>query len=622
MIFYHGTLALFKKDVDSGRIADKIEESFLSHGFHHNNPKEHAAYVNSLRVRRDVLCDKDAKMNQNLKIAIEFKVPNTSKRVDFLITGYDELGEENAVIIELKQWTECEKTDLENLVYAYVAGRKRNLSHPSYQAYSYAQRIKNFNQTVQEKPVNLYPCAYCHNYEERWKEEIEDPRYDEVMKDAPLFLSRDRLKLRRFIKKYIKNPDKGEILYQIDNGKIRPSVELQDAISKLLHGNKEFHRIDEQQVAFSVIKDLILKSYGKKTKHTIIVKGGPGTGKTVIARNLLSDLICDKKKEGLNVCYVSKNAAPRNVYAKRLIQDNFRMSYISNLFKGSGSFVDAKENEFDCILADEAHRLNAKSGLYGNQGENQIKEIIHASKVSVFFIDEDQIVTAKDIGSVDEIRKWAKEEGSIVHEGEDLELVSQFRCNGSDGYLCFLDNLLQIRETANMDREDRDYDVKVYDDPVLFREDLRKKNERNNKSRRVAGYCYPWVSKRNPLLYDIVLENGFRAQWNFNDTKTWAIDKDSFDQVGCIHTCQGLEFDYVGVIIGKDLIYRNGEVLTVPSERAKTDISLKGCHDRKKADKIIRDTYKTLLTRGQKGCYIYCEDKSLASYIKKCLKQS
>ena len=298
------------------------------------------------------------------------------------------------------------------------------------------------------------------------------------------------------------------------------------------------------------------------------------------------------------------------------------MSYISNLFKGSGSFVDAKENEFDCILADEAHRLNARSGLYGKQGENQIKEIIHASKVSVFFIDEDQIVTAKDIGSVDEIRKWAKEEGSIVHEGEDLELVSQFRCNGCDGYLCFLDNLLQIRETANVDREDRDYDVKVYDDPVRLREDLRKKNERNNKSRRVAGYCYPWVSKRNPLLYDIVLENGFRAQWNFNDTKTWAIDKDSFDQVGCIHTCQGLEFDYVGVIIGKDLIYRNGEVLTVPSERAKTDISLKGCHDRKKADKIIRDTYKTLLTRGQKGCYIYCEDKRLSSYIKKCLKQS
>lgn len=622
MIFYHGTLAQFKGDVDSGRIADKIEDSFLAHGFHHNNPKEHAAYVNSLRVRRDVLCDKDAKMNQNLTIAIEFKVPNTSKRVDFLITGYDELGEENAVIIELKQWTECEKTDLKNLVYAYVAGRKRNLSHPSYQAYSYAQRIKNFNQTVQEKPVNLYPCAYCHNYEERWKEEIEDPRYDEVIKDAPLFLSRDRLKLRRFIKKYIKNPDKGEILYQIDNGKIRPSVELQDAISKLLHGNKEFNRIDEQQVAFSVMKDLILKSYGKKTKHTIIVKGGPGTGKTVIARNLLSDLICDKKKEGLNVCYVSKNAAPRNVYAKRLIKDNFRMSYISNLFKGSGSFVDAKENEFDCILADEAHRLNAKSGLYGNQGENQIKEIIHASKVSVFFIDEDQIVTAKDIGSVDEIRKWAKEEGSIVHEGEDLELVSQFRCNGSDGYLCFLDNLLQIRETANVDREDRDYDVKVYDDPVLLREDLRKKNERNNKSRRVAGYCYPWVSKRDPSLYDIVLENGFRAQWNFNDTKTWAIDKDSFDQVGCIHTCQGLEFDYVGVIIGKDLIYRKGNVLTVPSERAKTDISLKGCHDKKKADKIIRDTYKTLLTRGQKGCYIYCEDKRLSSYIKKCLKQS
>lgn len=202
-------------------------------------------------------------------------------------------------------------------------------------------------------------------------------------------------------------------------------------------------------------------------------------------------------------------------------------------------------------------------------------------------------------------------------------MISQFRCNGIDGYLAFLDNLLEIRETANYDIKDLDYDFKVFDSPTELREELRKKNEINNKSRIVAVYCYNWVSKKNKELYDIILEDDFKARWNLNEDKTYAISENSFDQIGCIHTVQGIEFEYVGVIIGKDLIYNENKVVTDSKARAKTDQSLKGSskteNPEKLRDEIIRNTYKTLMTRGQKGCYIYCEDKELSNYIKRVI---
>ena len=156
---------------------------------------------------------------------------------------------------------------------------------------------------------------------------------------------------------------------------------------------------------------------------------------------------------------------------------------------------------------------------------------------------------------------------------------------------------------------------------------LLEKNKISNKARMLAGYCYDWITKNDihSDKYDIVLEDDFKARWNFSNTTTWAIDENSFEQVGCIHTSQGLEFDYVGVIIGKDLIYRNGHVITDYTKRAKTDNSLKGIKSSKNfalADKIIRNTYRTLLSRGQKGCYVYCEDKELSEYIKSVIKNN
>ncbi|MFA5235743.1 MAG: DUF2075 domain-containing protein [Bacilli bacterium] len=494
----------------------------------------------------------------------------------------------------------------------YVAGAKRVVVHPSQQAYSYAKLIENFNETIREENINLIPCAYLHNYDTAYIDQITGPQYDEIIQEAPIFIGEDRGKLSGFIAANVQNKSKKNLFDIIEHGKLKPSKALQDAVGLIMNGNQEFVLIMEQQVAYATVLKLVEKYIDDERKHTVIVKGGPGTGKSVVAVNLLAKLIANGKSAN----YVTKNSAPRHAFSNSLIGGKYKLSYLKNLFRGSGSYYQTKYNTFDCLIVDEAHRLKLKSGYQSNLGENQVKEIINASKISVFFIDEDQMVTTSDIGTVEEIKKWADFYGSKIHESEDLNLVSQFRCNGSDGYLAFLDNLLGVRETANKAFEKEfDYDLRIFDDPNEMYTALKEKNV-NNKARMIAGYTYEWISKNNKMAYDIVLKNGFKKQWNFT-TDSFATDPDSFEQVGCIHSTQGIEFEYVGIIIGLDLRYENGRVITDKTKAAQSDGSsgVRRTRNEQLADRIIRNTYRTLLSRGQKGCFVFCEDDGLNKYL-------
>lgn len=613
MIVYQGSSREFKADVINGVISDRINNIFEELGLPKESYSEYTSWKNSLPRMAMIL--NDPRISDDVEVAIEFQIPLTSKRVDFMIAGSNG-DSDNVVVVELKQWDKCKATSRENIVLAYTGGAEREVPHPSQQAYAYAKLIENFNEDIFNENISLIPCAYLHNYEEKYKDEIYHPKYSEAIEAAPIFLMQNSLDLQAFIAKYVNKPSNKKLYDIIDHGKLKPSKALQDAIGSILNGNEEFIMIDEQLVAYSTILKLVQNCINDNTKHTVIVKGGPGTGKSVIAINLLSKII----NSGYTCNYVSKNMAPRRAFSDSLLKGKFKLSYLKGLFKGSGSYIDVPVNTFDCLLCDEAHRLNEKSGMYHHLGENQVKEIINAAKISVFFIDEDQIISSQDIGSIEEIKKWAKQLGSKVHYGTSLELKSQFRCNGSDGYLAFLDSVLGIRDTANSMYFDLDYDIQAIDDPNKMKEMLREKNH-NNKARMIAGYCYPWNSKNDKTKFDIYLENGFKAQWNFT-TDTFALDKASFEQVGCIHSTQGLEFDYVGIIIGNDLRYENGKVITDRTKRAKSDATIHGLKGRtikekeEHADKIIRNTYKTLLSRGKYGCYVYCEDKALAAHIR------
>ena len=565
----------------------------------------------------------DSNIPSDVGVAIEYNIPQTSKRVDFLISGYGKDNKGNVIIVELKQWEKLQAIEgQEAIVETFTGGANRRVVHPSYQAWSYAALIKDYNEYVQDADIELHPCAYLHNYPRVENDPLDAKQYKEVLADAPAFTYGQRDALRNFIKKSIITGDNEDALVKIEHGKIRPSKQLQDSISGMLKGNKEFIMLDEQKVVYENILSLSTKCQKDGKKRTIIVEGGPGTGKTVVAINLLAELT----KRNQFVQYVSKNAAPRTVYGYKL-KGTMKKSSVDNLFKGSGCYTEAPMNSVGTILADEAHRLNEKSGMFQNMGENQIKEIIHASRCSVFFIDESQRVTTSDIGSIAEIEKWAERENSEVIK---MELVSQFRCNGSDGYLAWIDDVLQIRDTANYDLEGIDYDIRICDSPKEMEHIVIEKNRIRNRARILAGYCWNWPKDtRNDVNYHDIKIGDYGISWNLDGGDAFAINPDSVHEAGCIHTSQGLEFDYVGVIIGDDMRYENGEIVTDYSKRAKTDQSMKGIKGLAKddpekasqlADEIIKNTYRTLMTRGMKGCYVYCTDSELAAYLKERLK--
>ncbi|MFZ4401421.1 MAG: DNA/RNA helicase domain-containing protein [Bacteroidales bacterium] len=620
MIVYQSTKSGFLNDILSNNISDIIHTAYYERLGRHTSQNEVNSWTNSMLYMNNILSD--PKIPDNAGISIEFQIPLTSKRIDFIITGLDDFKNEQVIIIELKQWSKAQLTDKDAIVITRFQHGDSETAHPSYQAWSYASMIYNFNSTVQDEKITLKPCAYLHNYNP--DNVITNKLYKYYIEKAPVFLKPDAIKLRDFIKNHIKYGDNKDILYKIENGRIRPSKQLVDSLSSMLLGNTEFIMIDDQKVVFEKALSIAKKLKTDK-KYVLIVEGGPGTGKSVVAINLLVNLY----KYDLVTKYVSKNSAPREVYSTKLSGIKTKTE-ISNLFGGTGSFIDVEPNTFDVLLVDEAHRLNLKSGLYQNLGDNQIEEIINASRFSVFFVDDDQQIHIKDVGSCKYIETVAKMNGAVVSK---LKLESQFRCNGSDGFLSWLDNTLQIKETANIKLSSNEFDFKVFSDLNELRRIIFEKNQINNKSRLVAGYCWDWISSKDNTKTDINFpEFNFGMKWNLKkDGSKWIIGDDSVNEIGCIHTCQGLELDYVGVIIGNDLRVENNCIITDVLKRSSNDKSVTGIKKLLKenkakaldiADKIIKNTYRTLMTRGMKGCYVYCCDNNLSDYIQSRIEEN
>lgn len=623
MIVYDGLKSDFLKSVDNDTIALEIERNILEKMGKHTVSNEFVSWDNSMQYMYKVM--NDPEIPYDAGVAIEYNIPQTAKRVDFMISGYDINGYPGMVIIELKQWSKLNKVDNSDaLVETFTGNSLRKVVHPSYQVWSYAQLISDYNSAVQDRKVTLTPCAYLHNYIRRDKDPIDDIQYENYTEAAPVFTKGQVSNLRSLIKKCINKGDKKEVLYLVEHGAIRPSKSLQNSISSMIAGNQEFVLIDEQRVVYEEIMKISEKCQKDHQKRTVICKGGPGTGKSVIAVQLLAELTLRDQF----VQYVSKNQAPRQVYLQKL-KGAKKLTGVENMFKGSSIYVDVGQNQINTLIVDEAHRLEERSQYTKKTGkENQIKEIIHSACCSVFFIDENQRVTMSDIGSIEEIKKWADFEESEVIE---MELVSQFRCNGSNGYLAWIDDLLEIRETANYDLDGIDYDIRLCDDPDEMRRIIFEKNKVSNRARVLAGYCWKWEkSKQNDPDYHDIKIGEFEMSWNLG-TGIYAIDETSVNQAGCIHTTQGLEFDYVGVIVGDDMRFENGHVITDFSKRASTDQSIKGLKKlfkenpeeaNARADEIIKNTYRTLLTRGMKGCYIYCTDTGLQEYFRRRIKKS
>lgn len=628
MIIYQSSKAGFIHDVEQNALAPRLQSAFLAKTG--SIPSDSRVWADEYSRFSTAL--RNAAVEDDVQIAIEYHISAAGRfRIDVLLTGNDG-ATDNGVIIELKAWDTAGFSTIIDLVHAPIGGGTLK-QHPCVQARSYKGLITRFNQDIRERGIGLHSAAYLFNLHRRNPEPLEDPRYHGILADTKLFLAGDVEQLKRYIEELVPKRPKQDVLFYLENGRLKPAPELVTRVHHMLEGNEEFQLIDEQNEAFQIIRHAVMKAKNLDERHVFVVKGGPGTGKSVIAVRLLAEIL----KGGRAGFFMAPNAAFRNTLIEYLTKGNngYREDGQA-LFQSPWRFHQAdykRDKKYDVLVVDEAHRLKGK-GAYQYKGESMVEDMVRAARVSVFFIDEGQRVSWQDIGSIGAIKAAAEKFDVTYHE--PLPLVAQFRCSGSDGYLNWLDDVLQIKTTGNFDGwQAGQYEFKVFDRAEDLHAALKAKNT-ENRARLIAGYSWEWptAGRERGTRTMHVRADGLALPWNFNDSN-WATSPDGLEQVGCIHTSQGLEFDWLGVLIGPDLLYKDGRVVGDPAKRASTDVSLKGWKSqlaaaagnpdaeqaiRARVQAIIKSTYKVLLSRGRKGCYVWCADTALREYLKARLK--
>lgn len=613
MIIYQNSVTGFQSDVDNNQIADKIEQEFIEKIGHTVSPSEKSSWNNSLYRMGTIV--RLSKLPDTCWILIEYNIPSTSKRIDFLICGHDQHNQKNFIIVELKQWEKATTTDMPYLVNTFIHGNYHDVAHPSYQAYSYKHFLCDMSTAVYEKNIHPYSCAYLHNYKAGKKEPLLDKKYAEFYLDTPIFFKDDAPKLEKFFHEYVGRGNGDTIVQDFVSSKIKPSKKFIEYVSDLFQHNPAYILLDEQVIAYENIMKYACAS-DKRT--TIIVNGGPGTGKSVVAMNVFVDLL----KSGKNALFVAPNSSFKTAMIDVLAWHKVKAkNRLMKIFSGSTKFCEVSPLSYDVLIVDEAHRLKAK-GTYMYKGDSQVEDVIKASRVNVFFIDDEQRIRPNDEGSMDYVESVAKKNHSEVIK---VELKAQFRCSGADGFVNWVEHTLQIRDTANFDGWDKEsFEFKIMDSPQDLEKYIQRKRINGYTARIVAGFAWPWTAAKdgNPdaEIADVkIAEYGYARPWNSrHDQYTWAIDESKSHQIGCIHTSQGLEFDYVGVILGRDIYYDpdthtvNGDYENYYDKTGKSGL-------RNKPDELtqyIKNIYRVLMTRGIKGCTIFCCDKNLQAYMK------
>nr|MCR5073924.1 DUF2075 domain-containing protein [Clostridiales bacterium] len=441
MIIYRESIGTFISQCFDGTgaldIGSIISDQMRLSGISYFGVSQVNAWNASLPEMARVLSESD--IDRDIDVAVEYKLVQSRDRIDFLICGNDDAGHENVVVVELKQWSQARPTHKQYFVNTFGGGGEGDYWHPSYQAYNYAQILVNFNEYVRNRKVGLPSCSYLHNMAEGNSVLLDDRKRYPLVEIAPVFYRGQKKQLSSFISRYVKKPNK-KLLYEIEDSRIVPSKYLAEMLSSSINGNPFFSYDEAQATSVAQIVETAVDSAKYGGKRTIIIKGGAGTGKSVVAINALGQMINNKESgHRLNAVYVTANAAPRTLYSEELVSGDFTKSTISGLFKYPTVFCRVGEDEYDCALVDEAHRVfDFKGGVGITSGTHVLDDIIRGSRVSVFFIDSDQAVTTTDFATIDRIKDAAERMHSKVIEGKELELKTQFRVTGGEMYISFI----------------------------------------------------------------------------------------------------------------------------------------------------------------------------------------
>jgi hypothetical protein len=617
MRLYSGSTTQFIDDTVRNQIAEKLRTAFFEHFRYYPGQAEVGAWRNSLRAFSQVLDHGDLKDHG---IIVEYQLPLTSKRLDCLVCGRDAVGSDQAVIVELKQWEKCTKSETDDTVVTWVGGAHREVLHPSVQVGQYAMYLQDFHSAFYEDhPVGLGACSYLHNYTPVKDDFLYHQSFKQALKHWPVFNADDYLSITGFLQSRLGRGKGLEVLQRIERSKLRPSKNLMDHVAAVIKGKREYVLLDEQLVVYNRVLACAREGFHSRTRSVILVKGGPGTGKSVIAMNLLGDLLT----KGYNAQYATGSRAFTETLRKIIGPRG------STQFKYFNSYGDAEANDVDVLVADEAHRIRENSfSRYtpkkDRSDRRQIDELMRVAKVGVFFIDDDQIVRPGEVGTSELIRKHAETAGSTLHE---YVLEGQFRCAGSDAFVNWVNNTLGIHRTANVIWERKEeFDFRIFAGPEEVEAAIRGKVSKGATGRMTAGFCWPWSAPEdNGQLVEDVIVGRYRRPWNAKPEARrlaagipkavhWAHDLNGINQVGCIYTAQGFEFDYVGVIFGKDLRYDldTQEWKGYPEESHDSVVK----KSKERFVDLVKNTYRVLLSRGMKGCYICFLDKDTERFFR------
>lgn len=618
MRLYQGSSKEFITDNQQNLIVEKLSSEFFKHFRQNPQSSEALSWKNSLKEVSTIF---NRLQFYDHGVLLEYQLPLTSMKLDCLICGKDELNQENAVIIELKQWTETLDAEGENEVSVHWGNEYRELLHPSSQVGQYATYLSNTH-TAFQSDINLSACAYLHNYIHSDNDALLKSKFDNVRNDFPVFFKNQASILEQYLLDKLKKGDGLPTLEKIVNGNYQPSKKLMIEVGNVLKSKSPYVLLDNQLIVFDKVKSLVQNADNTNLKTAVIVKGGPGTGKSVIALHLLTYFL----KLGKIAHYATGSKAFTETFREMFGKKSHEV------FKYFNNYQEAQKDTLDLLICDEAHRIRESSGNRFQKKTTaknvpQLYEILKVAKISVFFIDDNQIVRPGEIGSIAYVKEYAKSKNVQVIE---FELESQFRCNGSDGFINWLNNTLAIKNTANViwnEGDESTFDFRILKSPIELENIINDRINEGNTGRMVAGYCWSWSEpdKFGNLISDVKIGD-YQKPWNakpINNIKLapgipkaslWATDPNGINQIGCVYTAQGFEFDYVGVIIGKDLIYNLENAAWVGNPNESFDMPVK--RNKVLFLNYIKNTYKILLTRGMKGCYVYFENKEAELFFK------
>jgi uncharacterized protein len=608
---YAGTSRQFIDDAYYGAIARKLEAAFLRHYRHRPGPGEVRSWQHSLTSMSMVL--QRAGLTDH-GVVLEHQLPLTSKRLDCMVLGRDEGRRDQAVVVELKQWDSTEPSEVERCVVTYVGRGMRDVLHPSVQVGQYAQYLTDYHEAFVEEQVGLAACAYLHNLQFDAADELFSDKHRAVLEAYPLFTGDQGDELAAFLAARLEHGEGDEVLHRVLASPVRASRKLLEHTAAMIEGQQVFTLLDEQLVVFESVLAAARMAVHRAGKSVILVRGGPGTGKSVVALHLMGQL----SKLG----YDAQHATGSRSFTGNVRRIVGRRA--ANQFRYFNNYALADEDAVQVLVMDEAHRIRASSATRftpkaSQSGEAQVDELMKAAEVGVYFLDDLQVVRPNEVGSAELIREAAARWGAELKE---FELEAQFRCAGSDGFVNWVDHMLGIRQTANdlWDPDDEAFDFGLVDSVLDLEAWVRSMAAAGNTARLVAGFCWPWSNPRpDGTLEQDVIVGSWRMPWNARPdagrlargipkSDYWATDPGGLEQVGCVYTAQGFEFDYVGVIFGEDLRFDSASGDWMGDKRVSYDAVVKRSGER--FVELVKHTYRVLLTRGMKGCRVLFVDEA------------